>query len=72
MPVLSRLRYTTGSLAVFCQKVGSSKGPKMQWLQDLGLTKVEVAEVISSWPNILGCSLERNFKPKVCLLLELV
>ena len=39
--------------------------PKVQWLSEFGLTKKQVAKVITTSPHILGCSIESNLKPKV-------
>eukprot|EP00435_Cladocopium_sp_Y103_P034479 s143_g8.t3 len=38
---------------------------------DLGLNKAQVAKMISGFPQVLGCSIEKNLKPTVQWMLDL-
>ncbi|CAE7423337.1 unnamed protein product [Symbiodinium microadriaticum] len=44
--------------------------PKVAWLEEVGLSREQVAKVVARFPQILGCGVETNLKPKMAWLEE--
>ncbi|OLP99878.1 mTERF domain-containing protein 1, mitochondrial [Symbiodinium microadriaticum] len=42
--------------------------PKVAWLEEVGLSREQVAKVVARFPQILGCGVETNLKPTVAWL----
>ena len=42
--------------------------PTVAWLEDVGLSRQQVAKVVAGYPQVLGCSIEANLKPTVAWL----
>ena len=52
------------------QSIACTLQPRIQWLLSLGLKQAQVAKAITTFPNLLRLSVERNLKPKVRWLLD--
>ena len=42
--------------------------PTVAWLEDVGLSREQVAKVVASFPQVVGCSIDGNLKPTVAWL----
>ncbi|CAE7336413.1 unnamed protein product [Symbiodinium sp. CCMP2456] len=48
--------------------IGSSLRPKVAWLEDVGLSRMQVAKLVAGFPQVLDCSIDGNLKPTVAWL----
>ena len=53
------------------QSIDRNLEPKFVWLTALGLSKMQVAKAVATFPPILGYSIEQNLKPTVEWLKDL-
>ncbi|CAE7201819.1 MTERF4 [Symbiodinium sp. CCMP2456] len=61
-------RLASRSQKIWGMSIESNLKPKVAWLEDVGLSRRQVAKVVAVFPQVLGCSTEGNLKPTVAWL----
>ena len=72
----SKLQFSTSRIealackfpAIWGVNIDSCLRPTVAWLEDVGLSQEEVANVIARFPQVLGLSIEPNLKPTAAWL----
>ncbi|CAE7430096.1 unnamed protein product [Symbiodinium sp. KB8] len=61
-------RLASRSQKIWGMSIESNLKPTVAWLEDVGLSREQVAKVVAGFPQVLGCSIDGNLKLTVAWL----